>query len=159
MPFLRLWALLGCSFVLVPPALASEDSLEVVGGTLLRSDFTEMDGDGELLESPLDPIQGASLVFSEAMVLTAEVGRAMSEPPSGCTLLPAADGTWAWRDEKTLVFRGAKPLPLATEHRLTIDGMASIAGRRLAAPFHLDLSTSRPEVDSVTPPGGSRIEL
>ena len=95
------------------------------------------------------------VVFSEPMVT---LGQIPARPrPAFFHVNPSFQGTFRWSGTTILIYTPARRLPNATRYDVTIDATAaSIAGRKLAAPYTFSFTTPTVRLNSTSwyRPGG-----
>ena len=80
------------------------------------------------------------VVFSEPMVVLGKIPNPVTAP--FFKLEPAVAGAFRWSGTTTLIFTPQKPLPYATEYKVTIDQSAkAVSGKTLDQPYQWSFTT------------------
>ncbi|MGL4858843.1 MAG: hypothetical protein ACRC5A_03725 [Enterobacteriaceae bacterium] len=82
--------------------------------------------------------QTIELKFSASAAAVNTMGQPIKE---GITLSPQQQGTWRWRDDRTLIFEPKHPLPMGSEFEIAYDPKKLLAPQVIANSERLQLKT------------------
>jgi uncharacterized protein YfaS (alpha-2-macroglobulin family) len=109
--------------------------------------------------TPQGPTQGEvrpTVTFDRPVAPMATVEE-LKKLPAPAAIEPAVAGEWRWLGSSTVEFVPEKPLPLATEYRVTVRaGLQALDGSALLEAMTFAFETQRPSVQAVTPRAGWR---
>lgn len=104
--------------------------------------------------------QGSAGVVTEVSVVFDRPVHALGvagEGPAPFKLSPEVPGRFRWVGSRAAVFTPQRRLPLATRYAVEVPaGLRALDGTSLAAPFHFEIETARPELRGAWPYDGAR---